>query len=76
MFRLNLKIAWRNLWKHKVYTAVNVLGLALGLSGFIFILLYINHEKSYNTWDKELDKVYQVQELDTWSLKEISDTCG
>ncbi|RZK78238.1 MAG: ABC transporter permease [Pedobacter sp.] len=70
MFRLNLKIAWRNLWKNKVYTAVNVLGLALGLSGFIFILLNINHEKSYNTWDKELDKVYQVQELDTWSLKE------
>ena len=70
MFKLNLKIAWRNLWKNKVYTAINIIGLALGLSGFVFIMLYINHEKSYNAWDKELNKVYQVQELDIWSLKE------
>ncbi|RZM27500.1 MAG: ABC transporter permease [Pedobacter sp.] len=70
MLKLNLKIAFRNLYKDKVYTAINVAGLALGLSGFIFILLYINYEKSYDTWDKDLDKVYQVQELDLFSLKE------
>lgn len=70
MFKLNLKIAWRNLYKNKSYTAINIGGLALGLAGFIFILLYVNYEKSYNTWDKELEKVYQVQELDLFSLKE------
>ncbi|TKC08877.1 ABC transporter permease [Pedobacter frigoris] len=70
MFKLNLKIALRNLYKNKAYTAINIAGLALGLAGFIFILLYINYEKSYDTWDKELDKVYQVQELDLFSLKE------
>ncbi|WP_214225470.1 FtsX-like permease family protein [Pedobacter sp. B4-66] len=70
MFKLNLKIAFRNLIKNRVYTAINICGLALGLAGFIFILLYINYEKSYDTWDKELDKVYQVQELDLFSLKE------
>ena len=30
MFKLNLKIAWRNLWKNKIYTSINVIGLALG----------------------------------------------
>lgn len=70
MFKLNLKIALRNLYKNKVYTAINVAGLALGLAGFIFILLYINYEKSYDTWDKDFDKIYQVQELDLYSLKE------
>lgn len=62
MFKLNLKIAWRNLLKHKVYTCINVLGLALGLAGFIFVVLYVNHEKSYDTWDPALDNVYQLQE--------------
>ena len=32
MFKLNLKIAWRNLWKNKVYTAINIGGLAIGLT--------------------------------------------
>ena len=70
MFKLNLKIAWRNLWKNKIYTSINVIGLALGLSGFIFILLFINHEKSYDHWNPELKNIYQVQELYQWAIKE------
>lgn len=70
MFKLNLKIAFRNLVKNKVYTLVNVMGLALGLAGFIFVLLYVNHEKSYDHWDPQLKKVYQLQELDFWAIKE------
>lgn len=70
MFRLNLKIAFRNLLKNKAYTMINVLGLALGLAGFIFILLYVNHEKSYDHWDARLKNVYQVQELDFWAIQE------
>ena len=70
MFKLNLKIAWRNLWKNKGYTFVNVLGLALGLAGFIFVLLYVNHERSYDHWNPQLESVYQVQEQDFWAIKE------
>ena len=70
MFKLNLKIAFRNLLKNKAYTAINVGGLALGLAGFIFILLYVNHEESYDQWDVSLKNVYQVQELDRWEVKD------
>jgi len=70
MLKLNLKIAWRNLLKNKTYTSINVLGLALGLAGFIFILIYINHEKNYDHWDPSLKNVYQVHELDFWAIKE------
>ncbi len=70
MLKLNLKIAFRNLIKNKVYALVNVTGLALGLAGLIFVLLYVNHEKSYDHWDPELKKVYQLQELDFWAIKE------
>jgi len=59
MLKLNLKIAWRNLLKNKTYTGINVLGLAPGLAGFIFILIYINHEKNYDHWDPSLKNVYQ-----------------
>jgi len=70
MLKLNLKIAWRNLLKNKTYTSINVVGLALGLAGFIFILIYISHEKNYDHWDPSLKNVYQVHELDFWAIKE------
>jgi putative ABC transport system permease protein len=62
MFRLNLKIAWRNLWKNKTYAAINIGGLALGLTAFVLMLLYINHEESYDSWSPEIKSVYQIRE--------------
>lgn len=60
MFKLNFKIALRNLWKNKAYTAINIFGLAAGLSGFLIILVYINFETGYDKWDPSLRQVYQV----------------
>ncbi len=60
MFKLNLKIALRNLWKGKTYTIINIFGLAAGLSGFLIILVYINFETGFDKWDPSLKDVYQV----------------
>jgi len=60
MFKNYIKIAWRNLVKSKVYSAVNILGLAAGLASFIIILLYLNYELSYDKWNPELQKVFKV----------------
>jgi putative ABC transport system permease protein len=62
MFRINLKIAFRNLFKNKTFAAINIGGLALGLTGFILLLLFINHEGSYDKWNADLEKVYQIRE--------------
>ncbi len=62
MFKLNLKIAFRNLLKNKIYAAINITGLALGLTAFVLLLLYINNEKSYDRWSPELNNVYKVRE--------------
>jgi len=67
MFKLNLKIAWRNLWKNKVYAAINIGGLALGLTAFVLMLLYINREISYDKWDPGLEDVYQLREHHDYS---------
>ncbi|MFV8270649.1 ABC transporter permease [Flavobacterium sp. GT2N3] len=45
---------------NKLFTALNVLGLSIGISGLIFALLYWNDEHSYNAWNPEKEKVYQV----------------
>lgn len=60
MFRLNLKIALRNLWKNKGYTLLNIFGLSVGLTGFIMILLFANHEKSYDAWNPNADDIYRI----------------
>lgn len=62
MFKLNLKIAFRNLFKNKSYAAINIGGLALGLTAFVLLLLFINHESSYDKWTPELRNVYQLRE--------------
>jgi putative ABC transport system permease protein len=45
---------------NKFFSALNVLGLSIGIAGLIFALLYWNDEQSYNAWNPEKDKVYQV----------------
>jgi putative ABC transport system permease protein len=60
MFNHYFKIAWRNLFKTKLYTAINILGLAAGLSSFIIILLYLNFELSYDKWDPALKNIQRI----------------
>ena len=46
---------------NKLFTFLNVLGLAIGIGGLLFAILYWNDEHSYNEWNSEKDLVYQVQ---------------
>lgn len=47
--------------KHnKLFSSLNILGLSIGIAGLIFALLYWNDEQSYNAWNPEKEKVYQV----------------
>ena len=43
--------AWRNLSRSKMFTLVNISGLAVGLGVFILIMLWVNNEMSYNSFD-------------------------
>jgi len=62
MIKNYFKTAWRNLAKNKAYSAINIIGLAIGLTSFIVILLYLNYELSYDTWNSSLKKVYKISE--------------
>lgn len=60
MIKNYFKIAWRNLLKNKVYSIINVIGLALGLGCFIVISLYVIDELSYDRFHEKLDRIYRV----------------
>lgn len=52
MFNNYFKTTLRQFWRNKTTTAVNGIGLALGITAFVFILEYVSFEKSYNNFLK------------------------
>ena len=60
MFRLNFKIALRNLWKNKGYTLINVGGLAIGLASCMILLLYVAYEWGYDRQSSNYQHTYIV----------------
>ncbi|MBS1596926.1 MAG: ABC transporter permease [Bacteroidetes bacterium] len=55
-----LKIALRNLWKKKAFSAINLLGLTVGLSCCLMIGLYINHELNYDNFQQKGNRIVRV----------------
>ncbi len=64
MYKLFLKIATRYLVKNKLYSFINIFGLAIGVASFVLIMLYVNYERSYDTFDssKNVHRVYMEYE--------------
>ncbi|MCY3680274.1 MAG: ABC transporter permease [Gemmatimonadetes bacterium] len=60
MFRNYLIIALRNLKRQKTFSAINILGLAIGLGTCFLIVLYIQDELSFDSWHAKGDRIYQV----------------
>lgn len=60
MFKNYLKTAFRNLTKNKGFTAINVLGLALGLCVCMLIVFYVVDELSYDRYNQNADRIYRV----------------
>lgn len=55
-----LKIMYRNLWKSKLYSTINIAGLALGLTCCMLIVLYNKDEKSYDQFHKNKNQLHRV----------------
>ena len=61
MFRNYLKIAWRNITGNKVYSALNIIGLAAGIAVTLLIALWAWHEYSYDRFLPNYTQLYQVK---------------
>lgn len=60
MYKSYFKIGWRSLLRQKLYAIINIGGLTLGLACFIAILLYVQHEFSYDRFYPNTDRIYRV----------------
>ncbi|NIJ51813.1 ABC transporter permease [Dyadobacter arcticus] len=61
MFRNYLKIAFRTLWKNRLFTGINLLGLSLGLASAGVLILFIQRGMTWDTFHKDNDQIYFVQ---------------
>ncbi len=60
MIKNYFKIALRNLWKNKGYSAINIFGLAIGLATCLLITLYVTNELSYDRFNAKADRIYRI----------------
>ena len=75
MFKNYITIAWRNLIKNKVYSAINIIGLAVGMAVALLIALWVYDEVSFNKSFKNYDRIALVMQnkqsnsgIETWPL--------
>lgn len=78
MFKNLFKIALRNIFKDKVYSAINILGLTIGITCSIFLFMYILDELSYDRYHTNANNIYRIvsniKEPDnafTWAVAQV-----
>ncbi|SEP11609.1 putative ABC transport system permease protein [Mucilaginibacter sp. OK283] len=62
MIKSYLKIAWRNLWKHKFYTLINVIGLSMGIACSIILFQFISYHLSFDAYHHNKKSLYKIVE--------------
>src|SRR5882757_7956533 len=60
MFKSYLKIAFRNLWRKKAFSFINIAGLAVGIAASLLIFLVIHSETGYDAWQSKYDRICRV----------------
>ena len=60
MLRNYFKIAFRNLWRHRVFSLINILGLSVGMTACLLIFLYVRFELSYDSFHSKADRIYRI----------------
>src|ERR1700710_1477366 len=76
MIKNYLKVAWRNLWKNKGFSFINITGLAIGMCGAILIFAWIQDELSFDQFHVNKDNLYKVwnrsapnsNKINTWDI--------
>ncbi len=60
MYKNYIKIAWRNILSNKLFSFINIIGLAIGIACCSIIYLYLNFEMSYDKYHQNSDRIYRV----------------
>ncbi|HCZ36105.1 MAG TPA: macrolide ABC transporter permease [Cytophagales bacterium] len=66
MFQNYLKIAFRALWRSKIHSSINVLGLSLGIACCVLIALFVKDELTFDTFHTKANRIYRVFVKEDW----------
>ena len=64
MIKNYLKVAFRNILRHKVYSLINIFGLAIGMALCLLILVYVQDELSYDGFHEKADRIYRMAQTE------------
>jgi putative ABC transport system permease protein len=60
MLRNYFRIAIRNLWKHKIFSFINIMGLTVGMTSCFLIFMYVKFELSYDSMHSKANRIYRI----------------
>ncbi len=66
MLRNYFKIAFRALWRNKIHSSINILGLSLGIACCVLIALFVHDEWTFDTFHSNADRIYRVFVKEDW----------
>src|SRR5690349_16586915 len=61
MFRNYFKIAWRSFLRNKSFSAINILGLSIGIAVCFIIILFVQDELSYDRFNVKANDIYRIE---------------
>ncbi|MDB4901470.1 MAG: FtsX-like permease family protein [Mucilaginibacter sp.] len=67
MLKINLKLAIRNIFRNKLYTAINIIGLGVASAFCILVYLYVKNEQSFDSFHHDQERLFRVEESDVFS---------
>ncbi|MCX6214276.1 ABC transporter permease [Spirosoma sp.] len=67
MLRNYLKIAFRNLWKNRLFSALNIVGMGVGIAAVGLMVLYVWHELSYDRFHTKANRIFRVVQYAQWA---------
>ncbi|MGB3608003.1 MAG: ABC transporter permease [Psychroserpens sp.] len=60
MFRTYIKLAWRNIWKNKIFSTINIMSLSIGLSASIVIGIIVYYDFTFDQFHPDIERIYRV----------------
>ena len=60
MFKSYFKTAWRNLWRNKTTTFINLFGLSVGITAAVLILMWVQNERSFDSYHPDAQNIYRI----------------
>jgi putative ABC transport system permease protein len=67
MIKNYLQVAWRYLAKNRLFAAINITGLSVAIASALYLIVYVIHESSYDTFHENASRIYRVNYTDKYS---------